>query len=395
MTDVISYLNSVAQKVYDPVVEQEFDTVRFQIEKQVLQTLLDRISAVVPAKADNSAIKNFQAEVGETLKITGTDGSHTMIMSTKLFEPVAQGTMLIPAKIILEILRSASEALVDIEVNSSSIIVVIGSASWELRKMEGVKFPSIPDLKSAIPVLVSRAGFVKALEDVKYAVAKDTARPGLKMVDLRQGKMTSCDGVRFQQAKVKAPPMQIPGGSIDLILKVLGSSTAEDMVYADLPGKMIFKVDKTMLLVNKPTAKFPHAEQLFLRPALANDEELSVNRSDLIKAIKNVRLCADEDTSAIALKLTKNAVEVCTRDQLGNKASESVSAVWSGKARTLTVHHKYLLELLSVNDVETCKIMLGEDAKSRKSPILLQNEEAGRVGVVQQMFLGSLAGYTI
>jgi DNA polymerase III sliding clamp (beta) subunit (PCNA family) len=250
-------------------------------------------------------------------------------------------------------------------------------------------------MAEAKPVKINRYEFLAGLAAVKYAVARDSARPGLKMVDIKAGKMTSCDGVRFQQVNITAPAMQLPGLSIDLISKILSASAAEDLVFAELPSKLVFKVDTTILIVNKPDSQFPHAEQLFLRPALTNDQELKVSRKALTAAIKRVRLCADEDTSAIALKLTKNSIEVSTRDQLGNKAVEIIPAEWSGKARTLTVHHRYLLELLGVNDVEICVFKLGEDAKSRKSPILLQNQAAGMVGVVQQMLLGSLSGYSL
>lgn len=395
MTDILSYLESKNAVKFQEEVPQEFDSVRFQINKQVLLTLLDRVALVVPVKADRVSLKSFHVQVGQSLRITGTDEIHTMIVSTKLFEPLAYGSMLIPAKIIMEILRSASDTVVDIESTENSLIVVIGNASWELRKIEGVAFPKTLSVAEAVPSVVNRQEFLSAMATVKYAVAKDVARPGLKMIDLKQGKMTACDGVRFQQMKIKAPAMQIPAGSIDLIMKVLGWSSAEDMVVAELPYTLIFKVDKIMLMVTKPTAKFPHAEQLFLRPALSNDIELSVGREELIQAVKHVRLCADEDTSAIALKLTKNSIEVSTRDQVGNKSSEKIKAVWSGKARTLTVHHKYLLDLLAVNDVEICKFMLGEDGQSRKSPLLLKDEQSGKVGVVQQMFLGSLSGYSL
>lgn len=397
MSDVLAYLESTeTAEQYEALPTPEFDSVRFQASKQVLLSLLDKVSAVIPAKSDSAALKSFHVQVEQNnLKITGSDGNHILIVATKLFEPVALGTMLLPAKIILEILRSCSEATVDIEVNGGSIIVVIGGASWELRSLEGLSYLKLPDLSEAAPVSVNRQNFLDGMAAVKYAVAKDTARPGLKMIDVRQNRMIAFDGARFQQATVKVPAMQIPGDSIDLIMKVLGSTDTESMVFAEAGNKLIFKVDKTMLLVKKPTAKFPHAEQLFLRPALANDLELCVSRAALVAAIKHVRLCADEDTSAIALKLTKDKIEVTTRDQLGNKSSEVVEAVWKGKSRTLTVHHRYLLEMLAANDVEICKFMLGEDVKSRKSPILLSNPEAGLVGVVQQMLLGSLAGYTL
>lgn len=401
MTDVLSYLENSSQQaeVYSTPPTQEFDSVRFQIQKQVFLSLLDRVSVVVPVKADNSAIKNFSVEVGPaSLKIIGTDGTdgpHVMVVATKMFEPIAQGSMLLPAKILLDILRSVDDEMVDIEVVNNSIIVVVGSASWELRSLVGLKFPGVPSLAAAKPVKVNRYEFLNALTSVKYAVAKDTARPGLKMIDLKSEKMTSCDGVRFQQASVKAPSMQIPGGSIDLLVKILTSSVAEEIIFAELPKKLVFKVDATILIINKPEASFPHAEQMFLRPALTNDQELRVGRKDLMSAIKKVRLCADEETSAIALKVSKDSIEISTRDQVGNKSAEKISAQWKGKARTLTIHHRFLLEMLSANDVETCVFKLGEDTLKRKSPLLLQNEDAGMVGVIQQMLLGSLSGYRL
>lgn len=399
MTDVITYLEKTSQaEAYSTPPAQEFDSVRFQIQKQVLLSLLDKVSLVVPIKSDNLAIKSFSFEVGQdSLRIVGTDDHHMMIVATKMFQPIAQGSMLIPAKILLNILRSVTDDLVDIEVTSKSIFIVIGSASWELHTLEGLKFPSIPSLAQAKPVKISRYEFLSALSSVRYAVAKDTGRPGLKMVDLRLEKMTACDGARFQQALVKAPDMQIPGGSIELILKVLSSTASEDLVVASLPAvsRMIFKVDTTILIVKNPEAKFPHAEQMFLRPALTNDQELKVSRAALMSAIKKVRLCADEDTSAIALKLSKDSIEVCTRDQVGNKASEKITASWKGKSRTIVVHHKFLTDLLAANDLDECVFKLGEDLKNRKSPLLLQNEPAGMVGVVQQMLLGSLTGYTL
>lgn len=399
MTDVLSYLEaSQAVQKYEPEQKQEFDTVRFQVAKNTLLSLLDKVSWVVPVKSDRPSLKCFKVEVGENLKITGTDGNHTIITSTSMFEPIAQGSMLLPAKLMLDILRSVPEATIDVETTEDSILVVVGSAAWELRSLKDLSFPKISDLSQSKPTVISRQEFVQAVSSVKYAVAKDVARPGLKMIDVRQNKMTACDGNRFQQAIIKAPTMQIPGQSIDLILKVVGASTSDDLVVAQTPGDagdLIFKVDKTMLLVEKAKAKFPHAEQLFLRPALANDLELLVDREALAAAIRHVRLCADEDTSAIALKLTKNSMEISTRDQVGNKSAETIAVSWTGKARTLTVHHKYLLDLLAVNDMKTCKFMLGEDVKSRKSPLLLQNSAAGLVGVVQQMFLGGLTGYVL
>lgn len=396
MTDVLAYLESKEPSKFAEAPEQEFDSVRFQIQKNILLALLDKVSLVVPVKADNLALKNFYVQVGDVLKITGHDGFHSLIVSTKLFEPVARGSMMLPAKMLTEILRSVPDVLVDIEFINGTIIVVAGGASWELRALSGLAYPNVlPKVPGTPPAEVDRTAFLEALSTVKYAVARDVARPGLKMIDIRHNKMTACDGNRFQRAPINCPPMQIGRESVDLIQRVLESSTSPNFLLGEADNKLVFKVDKTLLLVTKPTAKFPHAEQLFLRPALNNDQELIVSKDELVSAIKHVRLCADEDTSAIALKLTKDKIEVSTRDEVGNKSKEVISATWKGKSRTLTVHHKYLLEALAVHNQDECKFMLGEDAQSRKSPLLLMDADSGKVGVVQQMYLGSLAGYTL
>jgi DNA polymerase III subunit beta len=399
MTDVLSYLEGASKTAptYDPEPKQEFDSVRFKIEKSVLLALLDKVALVVPTKADNLALKSFQVQVSaDSLRIVGTDKFHTIVVSTKMFEPIAHGTMLLPAKILLEILRSVDDHTVDIEVVNKSIIIVVGGASWELRSLKGFQFPATPSLANAKPVKINRYEFVAGLTAVKYAVAKDSARAGLKMIDLKANKMTACDGIRFQQAEISAPDMKIPAGSIELLLKILGVSAAQNIIFADLGNDhILFRVDTTVLIITTPEINFPHAEQLFLRPALTNDQELTVSRKELTAAVKRVRLCADEDTSAVALKLSKDAIEVSTRDQVGNMSSESIAAVWGGKARTLIVHHRYLLDLLAVNDVEQCVFKLGEDTQNRKSPLLLQNQSAKMVGVVQQMLLGSLTGYKL
>ncbi len=49
------------------------------------------------------------------------------------------------------------------------------------------------------------------------------------------------------------------------------------------------------------------------------------------------------------------------------------------------VNHAYLADLIGAHPGVTLHFRLGEDNRTRKSPVLLSDDETGTIGVVQQM----------
>jgi DNA polymerase III sliding clamp (beta) subunit (PCNA family) len=124
---------------------------------------------------------------------------------------------------------------------------------------------------------------------------------------------------------------------------------------------------------------------MLLAPALKNRHELLCDRTELVSAIKRVRINADHETSAIVLRLGDDEISVESQDKLGNASTEIVTASWKSDSRVLVVNHKFLMDMLDMYDGKSCKFRLGDDTKTRKSTILLEDVETGTVGIIQQM----------
>jgi DNA polymerase III sliding clamp (beta) subunit (PCNA family) len=112
---------------------------------------------------------------------------------------------------------------------------------------------------------------------------------------------------------------------------------------------------------------------------------LELGRQELIDAIKRVRVNADPETSAVRLALTPGTLTINSSDKQGNSAQESLTVVWDSKDQELILNHLRLVELLQSQSGANCLFKLGNSTKTKKAPLMLRDDDAGTVGVVQQM----------
>jgi DNA polymerase-3 subunit beta len=360
------------------------------IQKFILQILLERAATVVPTRDVMPVLKNFQMEARpHQLRIIATDMELSMIAATEIVTVEQPGCVVIPARKLLDIVREADDGDVSIQVASTGLAhITIARTTWRLKLDSGEDYPALPEVTDAIMAPINRRDFATALGAVAYAACRDVNRPSLMMIDVRSGTMTACDGAaRFQQATVGTFPFgfQLPVGAVDDLLKLLTKVDVQDIRIGESDHHLIFSLGTDLFIVNKLHASFPNLEATFLRPALTNRHPLTVDRGDLLQAIKRVRINADRNTAAIALRLAPGTITVASRDMYGNDATETVTAEWNGPERTLAVNHGFLTDLIGGHPGRTLEFRIGEDTKTRKSPILLRDPDAGTTGVVQQM----------
>jgi DNA polymerase III sliding clamp (beta) subunit (PCNA family) len=261
--------------------------------------------------------------------------------------------------------------------------------------ISGKGFPKLEDLQSATFYEIDRLSFMAAIDSVKYALPNKefSGQDTLRMVSIKGGKFTACDGARFQQVRVQGfkLSMQLPSEFIKFLLKFLGASDLEKVEVAELTKKLVFRLGNVVFYMNKLEDPYPNVEQLWLRPALANDQELLVDKQELITAIKQVKV-ADTASYAVGLILDEGSIKVVTRDG-DNSANTTISCKWSGKPRTIVVNYLHLAEMLRSYPQKECRFLLGEDSKTHKSPILLKDDDTMALATIPQM-LAYRAGLT-
>lgn len=400
MIDVLDYLNKEEATQQTPVVKaaavptEDTEGVCFEIDRGVLKVLLEKAIEVVPNKDMIPVLKNFQFRVrGNKLSVVASNLNMNVISSTSMsVETKTGGVEVFPAKKLLEIVReSDAGSRIYINVTGRTCIVVAGSASWQISLGKGTDFPKMPKVAAEDLQTIDRDEFLRCLSTVKYAVG--TSREALMMVDVKKGRFTACDGNRLQQARMSGMTgnMKIPAFAIDKLIKMLKGSDLEMMQIGEVHRHLVFKIGSDVLLVKGEETNFPPLEELWLRPALSNDQELKIEKTLLVDAIKRVKVAVDLEWNAISLRLEPGKpgfmgeMTISASDGDGNRAAETVPIQWSGAKRELVLHCRYLKEMLSSYPQDMCTFKLGEDQIKKKSPILLKDEEMNSMGIVQQM----------
>jgi len=362
-------------------------TLAMTIKKFALHILLDKANTVVPTRDVMAVLKNFLFDLTpDGLRVIATDMERSLIATTKIVTVEQAGTAVFPAKRLLDIVRTAGDGDVHISVTNYTATIRIGPTQWQLKLQTGEDYPALPQISETIFSTVNRLDFAGALAAVRYAVSRDANRANLMMIDVRAGKMTACDGSRFQQARTSAFPfdLRIPIGAVDDLIRLLKAVDTDTIDVGESTNHLIFKLGSDVFMVNKLVAQFPDMEAILLRPALENRHALAVNRADLLEAVKRVRINADHNTSAIALTLTPGHITVSARDTHGNEATETIDADWHRPERTIVVNHGFLTDLINGRTADTLHFKLGDDTATRRSPVLLTQDD-GSTGVIQQM----------
>jgi DNA polymerase-3 subunit beta len=351
-------------------------------------------NTVIATREVTPVLRNFLFEVdAERLRITASNLELTLITTTEMVTTVVAGTAVFPHRKLMDIVKEAGDGDVTIKVTGGLATISVDRTSWSLKLMTGHDWPPMPPITETVMTAVEREKFLTAIQTVRYAACKDSGSRGpLMMIDVRDGKMTACDGSRFHQARTTAVPFdfRLPIGAVEHLVRLLKLCTVETIQVGESKNHLIFGLGRVVFIVGKLVAQFPDLESTWLRPALENKHRLIVDKTALLTAVRRVRINADANTSAIALALTPQQggrLTVTTRDAADNDASETIEVGWNSPERTIVVNHGYLVDLLKHHPDQSCTFRLGDDTKTRKSPLLLRDEHSATTGVVQQMLV--------
>jgi DNA polymerase III subunit beta len=362
--------------------------IEFMIKKYLFQLLLERAVPIVPTRDPMPVLKNVQLDVRpDRLRVIATDTELSMIASTELVHVTTPGVAVIPARKLTDICREAGEGEVHVRVAGGTARIAIGATTWTLALQSGEDYPALPDIGDIVLTSVPRVSFAAALQAVRYA-ARDATRASLALIDVQGGRLTACDGARFQQATMGDYPVhfQLPIGAVDALVKLVTKTDVTDLNIGQSEHHLIFQAGADVFIAAKLMTRMPDMEATLLRPALANRHPLVVDKADLVTAVKRVRINADTATSAIALRLATGALTVSSRDKFGNEASETIQAQWGGPERVVVVNHSFLTDMIATHAGRVLHFSLGDDTRTRPAPVLLRDPDTAAIGVAQQMW---------
>ena len=155
---------------------------KFVVSSSELLGHLQAISRVISSKNTLPILDNFLLKLsGNDLEITASDLESTLITRMKLENTDGDGTIALPARILLDTLKEFSVQPLTFDVNLDTLAVVISSENGKFNVVgqNGIDFPALPAIKKekkfgfSINADVLLAGISKTL----FATADDELRP--------------------------------------------------------------------------------------------------------------------------------------------------------------------------------------------------------------------------
>jgi DNA polymerase-3 subunit beta len=361
--------------------------------------LVDRAAQVAPSKAVVPGTEWLQIEASTSegslpyVRASATDGELTMSTQSDALEVRREGSVLLPAKKLADVLKLAPDPTVSLVVLGNTATVRSGRAQWSLTTPAGDALPPRPDTKGIELEAVPRAPLLHALRAVRLAVSTTAARPALMQALVRNQRITGSDGGRLHQVLLESLPSRfdftMPVRLIDELIRALRDAGGEFVFLGHDDLRVVATIGDDEIVSQRVMLGYPDAEGLILGPAALNDRSATVNTLELVDAVKRIRVAADPDTATVALEVAPSSkgewsLTVTALDRNGNSAKEPIRASWQGpnKPQRFVVNHKSLLELLAAAMVVDVTLHAGPDTKTKKYPLLVKT--ATFTGVLQQ-----------
>lgn len=356
-------------------------------EVEKLIPLFAAVAAIAPAKEIIPGTSYVMLEgVDATatsvsyVRASATDGDRSLAVIEDSVTVHLAGAVLMPGKKILDILRLINADKVRIDVLGSAVMIRAGRAQWSVQTPKINNLPPFADVSNVELHPVDRKDFITALETVQKSAAKSSARMSLMQAELKQSKLTTCDGSRVHRVQLsdipKAIHTTIPMNLLDSAIRELRTLEDDTFLFGANKSTVVFHMGRNVLMGQKLTLEYPNVDHLMLEPAMLNSEELTLDPKELAATVKRVRINADPEFMAIILTVRQIKgvwnVVISARDKNGNASQEvmPVSYVGPDSEKEIVVNHKFLTEFLDCIHVDEITFKLGHSTKNKQAPVL-------------------------
>jgi DNA polymerase III subunit beta len=307
------------------------------------ETFLARLSIVVRGASTRSAIQTLsgvllRVEDGSA-ELQATDMELGVRVSLETREAAA-GQAVIPARLLLDVVRSLPKDELTIEYRSShqDVEVVSGPARFHLRTLPTEDFPKLPEAPTEGGLSVPATAFVDTIGRVARAASRDETRPHLTGVLVtasdKELRMVATDSYRLSVKETTLDTAlsgdleaNVPARTLQELGRIATAGEAESISVAALENQVIFTVGDVVLSSRLVEGRFPNYQQLLPE---SYEHELKVSRDELLEVVRRIGLLAQKN-APLRLRFSEGALDVSAQTPDVGEASESLPVPFSGE----------------------------------------------------------------
>ena len=375
---------------------------KFVVSSSELLGHLQAISRVISSKNTLPILDNFLFNLsGNDLEITASDLESTLITRMKLENTDGDGTIALPARILLDALKEFSVQPLTFDINMESLAVVISSENGKFNVVgqNGIDFPALPSIKKdkkfefVINADVLLAGISKTL----FATADDELRPvmGGIFVETSTDKITfvASDAhklVRYQRTDAHSDnnaSFILPKKPASLLKNILPKE--EGPVTVEFDDKNAFFILSNYKIVCRLVeGNYPNYNSVIPKN---NPRKITIDRVEFFNTLKRVSVFSNQASNLVKLQLKGNQVMVSAQDiDFSISAYERIKCQYEGDEIEIGFKSVFLLEILSNIGSQDVMIELADPTRAGLFlPVISDNESEDLLMLLMPMMINA------
>ena len=336
---------------------------KISLERDVLLAQLQTVSRVASTRSAIQALSGVQLiakQDGCELRATDMDVGLRVPLEA---EVTREGTVVLPARLMLDVVRSLPAAAVSLELRSAEqdVELVSGNARFHIRTLRGDDFPPFPEPEAETAVEVPADAFVSTAQKVAGSASRDETRPVLTGI-LVSASSARCgwsrptptgSASRRRRSRPRChPPSRSTSrpGLCRSWRRLVGHGEDESLSISVRQNQVLFTLGRVILSSRLIDGQFPNYRQLLPETF---EHELRLAGGEFTDVVRRISLLAQKN-APLRLAFAPGELTVSAQTPDVGEASESLPVAFQGEPLEIGFNPEFLragLEAIDEGDV--------------------------------------------
>src|SRR5579862_6662284 len=309
------------------------------------------VTRVASARSAIQALPGVQVDAtsgGCELRATDMDISLRVPLTVEL---IREGTVVLPARLLLDVVRALPSAQVSLELRAAEqdVELISGNATFHIRTLRSEDFPPFPEPDNEERVSLPVQAFVSTALKVAGSASRDETRPVLTGILVsaseRELRMVATDSYRLSVKETKldsALPssfeVNVPARALQELARVAAGSEDAQLNISVLQNQVVFGLDGVILSSRLIDGQFPNYRQLLPE---SFEHELRIAGAELTEVVRRISLLAQKN-APLRLTFAPGELTVSAQTPDVGEASESLPVAFQGEALEIGFNPEFL-----------------------------------------------------
>ncbi|QFZ53314.1 DNA polymerase III subunit beta [Oceanihabitans sp. IOP_32] len=328
---------------------------KFIVSSTYLLKQLQVLGGVINSSNTLPILDNFLFELDHSKLTVSASDLETTMASTLSVESDNEGSVAIPARLLLDTLKTFPEQPLTFIIEENNTIEISSNhGKYALAYADGNEFPKAVVLEDPSKTVITGDVLATAISKTIFAAGNDDLRPvmsgvffqfsteGLTFVATDAHKL-----VKYTREDIKANQVAefiMPKKPLNLLKGILAASE-EDVTIEYNESNAKFTFENSELICRLIDGKYPNYEAVIPKE---NPNKLTIDRTQFLNSVRRVSIFSNKTTHQIRLKIAGAELNISAEDvDYSNKAEERLTCDYQGDDMQIGFNSRFLTEMLN------------------------------------------------